>query len=248
MEEENAPRHRAALPGRIMFTRLHRSRRLRRAKPGDGRMLEDLRWWQTFTRTQFFLDPDESAGRPAPYAVDVRYLATELEGGKIAEGARHAPVALHRDGRQVHIANPPVAFEVEDGVIEVATSTYGLTRMHHTPTGGGTARPLRPHRRSLEGRRARFGDRHPGASRAIGLLAIVVLLLGLVVMLPQAAELVTSLDPVAERVGTFTSPIQLPGWANTALLVAGALAATERALTLRNHWLIDADTTWTAFT
>ena len=47
--------------------------------------------------------------------------------------------------------------------------------------------------------------------------------------------------------GTFTSPIQLPAWLNTALLVAGIIAAFERALTLRNHWLIDADTTWTSF-
>jgi hypothetical protein len=39
----------------------------------------------------------------------------------------------------------------------------------------------------------------------------------------------------------------LPAWANTTVTVAGVLAATERALTLRNHWLIDLDTTWTTF-
>lgn len=229
-----------------MFTRLKRSRQLRRAKPGDGSALKDQRWWQLFTRTQFFLDPDELAGRTAHYAVDVRYLAAELEGGKIAEGARHAPVALYRDGLQQQIANPPVAFAVPGGVIEVATSAYGLTRMHHVEEGSREGRTLRPHPRSLEGLRARFGRRHPGASRAIGVLAVLLLLVGLVLMVPQAAELVTSLDVVAERVGAFTSPIQLPTWANTSLLIAGALAATERALTLRNHWLIDADTTWTS--
>lgn len=234
--------------GRTMFTRLRRTRRLRRAKPGDGREMKDLRWWQLLSRTLFFLDADEAAGRTAHYTVDVRYLATELEGGKIAEGARYAPVSLYRDGRQQHIANQPVAFEVEDGVIEVATSTYGLSRMHFVPSDGGEARTLRPHPRSLEGRRERFGRRHPGMSRLLGAVAIVVLLIGLVTMVPQLAELVTSIDPVAERVGTFTSPIQLPGWLNVSLLVAGALAATERALTLRNHWLIDADTTWTGFT
>ena len=229
-----------------MFTRLKRSRQLRRAKPGDGSALKDQRWWQLLTRTQFFLDPAELEGRTAHYAVDVRYRAAELEGGKIAEGARHAPVALYRDGLQQQIANPPVAFAVPGGVIEVATSTYGLTRMHHVLEGSREGRTLRPHRRSLEGLRAGFGRRHPGASRAIGLLAILLLLVGLVLMVPQAAELVTSLDVVAERVGTFTSPIQLPAWANTSLIIAGALAASERALTLRNHWLIDADTTWTS--
>ena len=231
-----------------MFARWKRSRQLRRAKPGDGSALKPLAWWQLLTRTQFFLDPDESVGRTAQYAVDVRFLATPLEGGKIAEGARHAPVALYRDGRQQLIANPPVAFAVPGGVIEVGTSMYGLTRMHLVPDDGSPDRTLRPHRRSLEGLRARFDRRHPAASRVVGLLAVLILLVGLVLMVPQAAEIATSLDMVAERVGTFTSPIQLPTWLNTSLLIAGALAATERALTLRNHWLIDADTTWTSFT
>ncbi|MFC7375364.1 hypothetical protein ACFQRD_08845 [Brachybacterium sp. GCM10030268] len=231
-----------------MFRRLQRSLRQRRAKPGDGRALTTLRWWQLLTRTQFFLDPDDGAGRFSQYAVDVRYLAAELEGGKIAEGARHAPVELYRDGRQIQIANPPVAFDVPGGVIEVATSMYGLTRMHHVPEDGTRSQPLRPHPRSMEGLRARLDRRHPRASAAIGMVAIVILLIGLVTMAPQLAELITSVDVVADRVGTFTSPISLPAWANTTLLVAGALAATERALTLRHHWLIDADTTWTAWT
>lgn len=229
-----------------MFTRLRRTRRLRRARDGDGSALKDLRWWQTLTRTQFHLDPHEGETWDAQYTVDVRYLAAELEGGKIAEGARHAPIALYRDGVQQYIANPPVAFPVPGGVIEVATSSYGLTRMHVVPDEG-SPRPLRPHPRGLEGLRARFGRRFPRVSSALGLLAIIVLLAGLVVMVPQIAELVTQIDVVAEHVGTFTSPISLPGWANTALLVAGVLAALERALTLRNHWLIDADTTWTSF-
>ena len=230
-----------------MFQRLRRQRRLGRAKPGDGSALKDLRWWQTLSRTQFALDPDPAAGRESSYIVDVRYLATELEGGKIAEGARHAPIAFYRDGRQVHIANSPVAFAVPDGAVEVSIGSYGLTRMHHVPAEDGPARMLRPHPRSAEGLRARFGRRHPGASRLLGALAIVVLLIGVVLMVPQAAELITSIPPVAEQVGTFTSPIQLPAWLNITVTVAGVLAAFERALTLRNHWLIDADTTWTSF-
>ena len=61
-----------------------------------------------------------------------------------------------------------------------------------------------------------------GVNSALGLLAIIVLLAGLVVMVPQIAELVTQIDVVAEHVGTFTSPISLPGWANTALPVQGS--------------------------
>ena len=78
-------------------------------------------------------------------------------------------------------------------------------------------------------------------------LILALLLIGVVLMLPQAAELITSIPPVAERVGAFTSPMQLPAWLNVTVTVAGVLAAVERALTLRNHWLIDADTTWTSF-
>ena len=81
----------------------------------------------------------------------------------------------------------------------------------------------------------------------IGLVAVMILLVGLVLMVPQVVELVTTVEVVAAQVGTFTSPIQLPVWLNTTLLVAGMIAAFERALTLRNHWLIDADTTWTSF-
>jgi hypothetical protein len=42
---------------------------------------------------------------------------------------------------------------------------------------------------------------------------------------------------VAEQVGTFTSPIRLPQWAKVALPIAGAVAATERAMTFRSQWL-----------
>ena len=230
-----------------MFQRLKRSRQLRRAKPGDGSALKPLAWWQLLTRTQFFLDPAESEGRSARYTVDVHFLASPLERGKIADGERHAPVALYRDGLQQQIATAPVAFAVPGGVIEVGTSDYGLTRMHYVREDGSPAGALRPHRRSAEGLRARLARRHPAASRLTGLVAVLILLVGLVLTVPQAVELVTSLEVVAAQVGTFTSPIQLPAWLNTALLVAGIIAAFERALTLRNHWLIDADTTWTSF-
>src|SRR5699024_3526584 len=163
-----APRP-AGDPGGWMCARLRRSRHLRRAKPGDGSALTDLRWWQLPTRTQFFLEPDPTARRTSHCTVDVRFLAAELEGGKRAEAARHAPVEFFADAAQQCIADPPVAFAVPGGTIEVATSMYGLTRMHVVPEDGGPARPLRPHERSLEGLRARFGRRHPGASRVIGL-------------------------------------------------------------------------------
>ncbi|MBB5640538.1 hypothetical protein [Cryobacterium roopkundense] len=49
---------------------------------------------------------------------------------------------------------------------------------------------------------------------------------------------------ISERIGSFTSPMLLPAGANSTLIVATALASLERALTLRQHWLIDPDSTW----
>lgn len=158
-----------------------------------------------------------------------------------------APAALYRDGVQLYRSKLPATFPVPGGVIEVAASGYGASRMHFVGDDHGRAYPLVPHRRTAEGLRARFGKRFPAMSKAVGALAIIILVVGLVVGIPQGIEMLTSIEPIAERVGTFSSPIQLPVWANISLFVAGALAATERALTIRNHWLIDFDTTWTAF-
>lgn len=150
---------------------------------------------------------------------------------------------LYTDGVQTARSELPAAFPVPGGVVEVATSTVGLSRMHFVPDDG-EAQVLQPDRRSAEGLRARFGRRFPRWHRAIGGIAILILLAGLVFAGPQLLELVSQLDWVAERFGTFTSPFALPAWANTGLLILGILAALERALTLRSHWLIDAETWW----
>jgi len=200
-------------------------------------------------------DRHAGAGRVAEerpvFAVDVHHLADELPadlGATAHEAGRKrvtSPVALYRDGVQVHRSDLPATFPVPGGVVDVAVGLYGLTRMHYV-RDDGTEQTLRPDPRSLEGLRARFGSRFPRTSSAIGAVAVVVLLVGLVVAAPQALEVVTSIDVVSERFGTFTSPVDLPAWADTALLVGGILAATERALTLRNHWLVDLDTTATS--
>ncbi|WP_198418697.1 hypothetical protein [Cryobacterium lactosi] len=155
-----------------------------------------------------------------------------------------SPVALYRDGVQVHRSDLPAVFPVPGGRIEVATTLYGLSRMHFVPDGG-EAHVLRPHPHSPEGLRASFARRAPRASRAVGRIAAVVLLAGLALTLPQGLETVTELDLVRGRIGSFTSPIDLPAWANTTLVIMTTLAAIERALTLRRHWLIDIDTMWT---
>lgn len=206
-----------------------RRRRTGKVTPGDGSDLQPFGGWDVLTRSLFYLDlPDESEGRV--WAVDVHHFDDDDR------------AEVYRDGIQSHRSTLPAAFPVPGGVIEVAANLYGLSRMHYVTEEG--ERALRPHRWSLEGLRARFDRRHPRASAWIARTAVVVLLVGLVVAIPQVVALVSSWDLLADRVGTFTSPISLPAWANATLLAAGVLAAIERALTLRSHWLVDAETWW----
>ncbi|WP_163543159.1 hypothetical protein [Occultella kanbiaonis] len=199
-------------------------------KPGDGSPLKPHRPWQIFTRSVFRIEHG-SPDRTHSYAVDVHYFDDEEK------------VALYRDGHQHLVATLPATFAVPGGAIDVAVSTFGLTRMHLVPDSG-QEQVLQPVPHSAEYWRAVFGRRHPRLSRWIGRAAIAVLLIGLVLFVPQLLELVSGIDIVAENVGTFTSPISLPAWLNGTILVAGILASIERALTLRNHWLIDFETFW----
>lgn len=75
--------------------------------------------------------------------------------------------------------------------------------------------------------------------------AIAILIANLVLAIPFAIELATELPAIQRNLGTFVSPIQLPAWANTSLMVAGILAATERVLTLRRNRILDMETIWT---
>jgi hypothetical protein len=210
----------------------------KRPRDGDGSALKGYLTGQQLTRSLFLTGRDDPDGRHV-YAVDVHYFADELS--DLGKGAA-PPAALYRDGEQVLRSDLPATFPVPGGEIQVATSLFGLTRMHLVTDDG--ERMLRPHRDSAEGLRARFGRRFPTASRVLGVAAVVVLLLALAAAVPQALEWVTRIDLVGDAVGTFVSPLQLPAWANTALAVSGVLAALERALSLRHHWLIDLDTWW----
>ncbi|MDO5662832.1 MAG: hypothetical protein Q4G40_09060 [Brachybacterium sp.] len=232
-----------------MGDRWRRRRHRARVEEGDGSPLRPFRWYHLLTRSMFSITLPSEGPAPGPetgsrYLVDVNYLADGEKRGDGSVSAGNIPAALYRDGVQVAMATRlPAAFSVAGGDIEVALTTFGMRRIHLVREDG-TEQVLTPHPATAEGRRARVDRTHPGISRAIGVAAVLVLLVGLALAVPQLLELVTGFDIVAERVGTFTSPVSLPAWLNTTLLVAGVLAAIERALMLRNHWLIDADTTW----
>lgn len=214
-----------------MWEEFRRRRQLARVRPGDGSPLPEYRFWQLLTRSLFRLEIPRPDGGREVWEVDVRH------GRDSSSGKR--PAMLYRDGVQVAQANLPVTFPVPGGVVEVATSLYGLKRIHHV-ADDGAEQVLRPHPRSLEGLRARFGRRFPRASAVVGAVSVAVLLVGLALTLGVVAEQVTRIPPVAAALGTFTSPVPLPGWVKAAVPVVTVLAATERSLALRSHWLLRA--------
>lgn len=200
----------------------------RRQKRGDGSPLPPWRWWHLVSGRKLFSLTVPRPGDPdVIYAVDVR---THDDGDPRAH--------LYRDGAQIIVSRLPARFAVEGGVIQVAAGSYGLRRMHYV-TPDRSERRLTPHPRSAIGRRVRLEQTHPVASGWIAAASIVVLLVGVGVNVPQLVQVISEIPPVAERFGTFVSPIHLPLWLNLTLGAGAALASMERGLRLRYHWMLD---------
>lgn len=210
-----------------MWSQWRRKRQHVRVEPGDGSALKPHRPWQMLTRSVFHVELADEDDVPRDYAVDIKYFSWD------------GTVGFYADGRQELVSEQPTAFPVPGGVVEVVVGASGLRRVHLVSDDGGQERTLAPVRHSAEYWRAVMDHRYPVLSRWVGRGAIAILLLGLVAFGPQLLEAVTEWDVVGDRVGTYTSPISLPGWLNTTLLIAGTAASLERALTLRSHWLID---------
>lgn len=208
--------------------RHHRS--AQRVKPGDGRPLKRFRWWQMTLRALLYLRLTHDDGRQTLYAVDVKHAGNRSTG----EIEAH----LYRDGRQHAQSRLPAFFPVPGGTIEVKGSGFGLKRCHYV-TDTGAEHQLTPDRASAEGRRAHLDDAHPALSRAIGFLSSIMLLIALALLCSQLVEPLTEVEPIARRIGTFTSPVRLPTWLNFVIGLGAAAASTERALRLRYHWLLD---------
>ena len=213
-----------------MLKEWSRRQAMKRVKPGDGRPLKRFRWWQPLSRGLYYLPLTTEDGRALLYAVDVSYVQQfATEDGK-------SKANLYLDGRHEAWSRMPAAFPVPGGVIEVAQSAFGLKRCHYV-TDQGVEHQLRPDQSSAEGRRERFDAEHPALSRLVGFVSLVLLIVPALLVIPQLVELAFEIPPVAERFGTFTSPVQLSFWTNVALAVTAAVASTERALRLRYSWL-----------
>ncbi|MGW6273949.1 hypothetical protein [Streptomyces sp. NPDC055060] len=205
-------------------------RAVERVKPGNGRPLQRFRWWQMLTRAVFHLRLVHDDGRQTVYTVDVKHQ-NQSQG--------YVTAHLYLDGRHHAESKVPAVFPVQGGTVEVKRSGFGLKRCHYV-TADGTEHQLAPDPASAEGRRARLDRAHPALSRGAGVLSSIVLLVGLVLLVLQLAEQVTQApEGLAQYVGTFTSPVDLPAWGNIAVGLVTVTASTERALRLRYHWLLD---------
>lgn len=202
-------------------------RQARRVKPGDGRPLPRYRWWQVLTRSLFSIDLVAPDGRVSAYAVDIRQLGDGDDGAVRAR--------LYVDGALSRVSRVPARFPVPGGEIEVVVGSFGIKRCHLL--AGGSEAQLVPHPRSAEGRRARLDREHPHASRVVGVLSTVAVLVGLAVTLPEIIEPISQVPPVAENLGTFDSPFDPPLWLAISLGAAAVLGSVERALRLRSSWL-----------
>jgi hypothetical protein len=213
-----------------VFEERRRRRAVRRVKRGDGRPLKRFRWWQYLGRGLFYLRLSNGGGRATVYAVDVRHWG--------AQGGGEVKAHVYLDGRHHAESKIPAVFPVEGGAIEVAMSGVGFKRCHYV-TADGAERQLTPDPKSAEGHRARLDRNHPALSRMIGFGSLVLLLIGAGLLVLQLLEPISEIPPIAESIGTFDSPIDLPVWLNIALGLATGVASLERATRLRYHWLLD---------
>lgn len=209
-----------------MFDKYSRKSRMKKAKVAKGEALKPIRAWDYLARTIFHIKIEEDV-----YSIEVDLFGDDWDG---------AESALYINHKRVRQSRTPSVYEVPGGFIEVETTAYGVKRMHYVTDASEIQ--LTPDKKSPEGMRANLKRKFPIVSRIIDITSIVILIIGLIVGIPAVIDLITDIPAVSVRVGDFTSPFQFLTSLNITLFVLGIIAATERALSLKNHWLIDMDT------
>ncbi|POX66581.1 hypothetical protein C3481_11620 [Microbacterium sp. Ru50] len=205
-----------------------RNWRNRRVHAGSGEPIRRYRWWQMFSRSLRSITLMTAEGHTRTYTVDVRH------GGDMTDGEVRA--RLYVDGALQSYAKLPARFAAPGGHIEVAITGFGLKRCHFV-AADGAERQLSPEPRSAEGRRARLHQQHPRVSRLVGLISVAFVVVGLCIEVPQIIEALSQIPLIADSIGTFASPIQLPLHINLMIGLAAVVGSTERALRMRSNWL-----------
>ncbi|MGC5617255.1 hypothetical protein [Georgenia sp. Z1491] len=187
-------------------------------QPGDGSALRRVTGWQWLWRSQLGITVFG-----VTWDVDVDLFDLDEK------------VRLYRDGTQDRIQRGRSTFEIPPRHrVEVAWSMYGIRRAHLVDAVGNEIR-LEPRPGTGERWRADLERQQPGLSRLLVAASWTLLVIALILQAPQLLQLVS----VWTGWFDFTSPVSLPGWLNTLLTIGGALAALERALGMRHHWLLD---------
>lgn len=215
-----------------MFKERRKHKAARRVKAGNGRPLKEFHWWQSFSRALFYLPLTSGTGRQVVFAVDVSYWQ------KFFSDDGKGKVHLYRDGKHYAESKLPAAFAVAGGTVEVASTLFGLKRCHFV-TDKGAVHQLTPDESSAEGWRARLDREHPALSRWIGFISLIMLIVPMVLAIPQIIDAVTQVPLIAQRFGTFNSPIALPMWFNIALGLCAAAGSVERATRLKWNAFLD---------
>src|SRR5699024_9006275 len=114
-------------------------------------------------RTLFYAPLKTDNGQPRTYAVSVDFFDWDDRADVFLNGKHHARAKL------------PASIPVEGGALEVGATSFGLKRMHFV-AASGQEQVLKPDGASAEGLRAKLAKRNPGLSRAIGMIAVVILL------------------------------------------------------------------------
>jgi len=202
--------------------------RTRRVRAGSGEPLRRYRWWQMLGRSLRAITLPSPDGTTSTYTVDVRHA------GDMTDGEIRA--RLYVDGSLRSFARMPTRFPVPGGHIDVAITGFGLKRCHYVRADGSEVQ-LAPDPASGEGRRARLQHRHPSVSRLIGIVSTLFVVIGLGVEVPQIIAALSQIPPIADSIGTFTSPVQLSLQANLLIGLAAVVGSTERALRMRSSWI-----------
>jgi len=185
--------------------------------------LRPLRWGAGLIRGRF-----EVHRNGHHYVVDSGYLDLDER------------ISLYRDGRLVDTTRRKASFAIEDGAhIEAAVAKLGMKYVRIREAKARETQPLTPAAGTAEAWRANLDRQHPATSRAVGIVATLIVVGVLLLELPQLINLVGLLTPYV-GLPVFEIPaIRLAGWQNLLVIIAGGLAAIERGLSMRYNPLLD---------
>lgn len=185
----------------------------------SGEPLPPIAGWDVITRGSFAI---QHAG--VELVVDVDYF-------DFAEKIR-----LYRAGHLLEIRSSPATFSVDETTsVEAEMSLYGMKRVELVDNESNERLRFQPRPGTGEAWRAKLATRWPRTNRTLGVVSWSVLAFSMLTQLPVYFNM-----SIAKIVGTELPTLEFSPAVNTALSIAGVLAALDRALQLKyNRWIDD---------